>query len=231
MRKMWILTLCAASLILPGIVAAARSYVGNSGLVVTPDDRTVGNDAFSFAWHHLKRRIFVGGEDINLFTLNYGLTARGEIGGTYLTDSIGRGLFNGKYRLLDERPAIPSVTVGVADAFNELGKGSTFYLLGSKTLTATGTPSSGRRMTVGPIRVHLGLGTGFYRSIFGAADWAAIPKLTVAAEYAPRGPFTGRDNVVNIDARYAVTPDLRIDAALLDFDNAGFGVSYAHALS
>jgi hypothetical protein len=229
MKNIWILALCAGALAAPHLAAAAPSYVGSSGLVITPDDRTLGQNDFSLAWHHVERQVFGGAEDLNIYTLNYGVTAKGEIGGSYVTNDQDRWVLNGKYRLLDERAGSPAVTVGVADLFNELDDGVGAYALLTKTLTGFGVPEGGEP-EVGPFRVHLGLGTGFYSSIFAGADWAPIPKLTVLAEYAPKGPLTGRDAVVNLGARYALTDNVRADVALLDFDNVGFGLSYTRGL-
>jgi hypothetical protein len=205
-------------------VLAAPNFVGQSGNIVTPDDRIVQPREFSAGYNFLDQHIFGTNKSKNLIAANYGFTRALEAGLAYETRDKDL-LVNAKYGLVPERRTSPSVTLGVVDLFNQLDKNPGGYIVLGKNLTGVSgdvaTATAGRAL-----HGYVGLGTGPYNGVMGGLDFIATPQLSLMAEYAPKGPLTGRKSGVNLGARYAISNRVRLQAALFDFDNVGVGISF-----
>jgi hypothetical protein len=66
-------------------VLAAPNFVGQSGNIVTPDDRIVQPREFSAGYNFLDQHIFGTNKSKNLIAANYGFTRALEAGLTYET--------------------------------------------------------------------------------------------------------------------------------------------------
>lgn len=210
-------------------VTAGPNFVGQSGTIVTPDDRLLLPREFSLSYHFLDKKAFTGGDDAHIVSANYGFTSRLEAGVSYLDRGRTDLLVNGKFHVLTEERKRPSLTVGVVDLFDALDNDPGFYFLLGKNLTWTS--GDVRQETEGrALHAYIGAGTGPYDGLLAGFNFVATPRLSLLAEYAPEGPITGRDNSVNVGARFAISPRVRVSAALIDFDNVGFGISFTSGL-
>jgi hypothetical protein len=122
--------------VLPGILAismtpavAAPNFVGQSGNIVTPNDQVMRQGELSSGYRHLDKNLFNRGGDMNLYSVNYGLTNKLEAGLAYVERGSDRLLIIGKYRVLSEGRSRPSVSVGVVDLANQLDKDPGAYVI------------------------------------------------------------------------------------------------------
>lgn len=187
-----------------GIAMAAPSFLGTSGLILTPDDSVLGVSDFSAGYHDLDWATVIG--------VNVGVAQNLELGIARL-DSDGADedtMLNAKYRLLAETATAPSVVIGVVD--------SDFYGVVGKNLTPMATGITGE--PVMPLRGFVGIGSGDYDGVFAGVDWAITQKAKIIAEY------IAEDSVFNVGARLAITDSLTFDAAMIDGDDFAFGISY-----
>lgn len=198
---------------------SAPSVFGISGNILTPDDTILASGSFNLAYHGV-----TDGNTTSLWAGNVGLIPNLEVGAAVETDGGTNVLINGKYRLLTEKANRPAVTVGVVDAGSKIGDNPGVFLLLSKNLTPTAENVTGK--TAGPVRGHLGVGGGVLKTIFASLDWTVSPKLTLIGEVISDSDFQHESGLVNAGARYAVTNDLRLDAAWIDFKHFTFGASY-----
>jgi hypothetical protein len=223
-----VLPLMLTALVSPAL--AAPNFVGQSGNLVTPDDRVLPSREFSIGYHYLDKRIFGRGDNLNIFSVGYGFTPQLEAGLAYVDNGSGDLVVNAKYQILRERSNAPSLTVGVVDLFDQLNRDPGAYLLLGKNLTAASrdvrTEAQGRL-----VHGYIGLGTGTYEGLIVGLSFVANPQLTLMAEYSPEGPLTGRDDTFNVGLRYAIRNRIRLDAGLFDFDNFGVGVSFTSGFS
>ncbi|MDO8589544.1 MAG: hypothetical protein Q7T82_21175 [Armatimonadota bacterium] len=199
--------------------SAAPSVFGTSGNIITPDDTILASGAFNIAYHGIS----TDGDNANFFAANVGLLPNLEVGATVATDGDTDVLINAKYRVLAEAASRPAVTIGVIDAGQQLTDDSGFYILLSKSLTPV--VESATEKTVGPVRGHLGFGSGVVQTIFAALDWTVTPKLSLMLEVISDSELP-QDSMFNIGGRYAISDDLRLDLGLIDFDDLTYGISY-----
>jgi hypothetical protein len=228
--KTWRLFLLSG-LLAAGITPAlaAPDFLGQSGNLVTPDDLTVRQGEFSSGYRFLDKSLFGADQSTRIYSANYGFTPRLEAGVAYLNRDISRLLVNAKYQLVSERSGRPSFSVGVVDAFNELHKDPGAYFLLGKSLTRLS--GDVRQETGGhALRAYLGGGGGPYSGVIAGLNYTASPRLALMAEYAPKGPLTGRRDAVNLGARFALNDQVRLEAGLFDFNSIGLGVSFSSGL-
>lgn len=226
MRR-WIraaLPLLAASLMTPAL--GAPNFLGQSGNIVTPNDLVVPRGEFSLGYHYVDKKVFGGGDSLNIVHANYGFTPQFEAGLAYVNAGGDELLINGKYQIVRERGSSPSLSVGVVDLFDSLNRDPGFFFLVGKNLTSSSrdvrTEAEGR-----PVHGYLGFGTGPYDGLIAGLSFVPSAQLTLMAEYSPEGPLTGRDDALNLGIRFAANSRLRLDAALFDFDNFGVGVTFS----
>jgi hypothetical protein len=228
--RSWIrlaLPLLAAVLMTPAL--AAPNFLGQTGTIVTPDDLVLPRGQFSVGYHFIDKEVFGGGDSMHIFSGNFGITPQFEAGVSYVDRGDGELVLNGKYQILREKAKGPSVTVGVVDLLDQLNQDPGLYLLLGKNLTAASGDvheATGGRVLHG----YLGIGTGAYEGLIAGLNYVPAPKFSLLAEFAPEGPLTGRDDSFNLGIRYAANSQIRLDAALLDFDTLGLGISFTSGL-
>jgi len=206
------------------LVQGAPSFFGPTGNILTPDAITAPMHGFDVGYHGF----FNMGDaesDLNVFHGNIGLTPNIEVGAAWFDPDTGDGdlAINGKWRFLDETATRPALAVGVFDAASELDDDAAFYVLASKNLT-----EFAQNVVEGeskPLRGTIGVASGIYDGFFAALDWTLASKLSVMLEFASFDPDGSNDSTVNAGVRWAAGPGLRLDAALIDFDDLAAGIS------
>jgi hypothetical protein len=193
----------------PSTEARSPNFLGLTGLLYTPSAYVQGNrDASAFFFAHSD---FFGGGAL------VGLGDRAEIGvSIFKTDSTFGDdvdvLLNGKFQLLKETDKLPAFSVGVADAFDSLDIGTSWYLVASKYFT--------RRQTDQPfaLKGHVGYGGGIYdEEIFAGADLFFNRSMGLMAELV-NGRF-------NVGARWQ-SGGFAATVGLFNFSRIGAGLSY-----
>lgn len=226
MRIIWVI----AILMIAGVsvVQATPSYLGPSGVIMTPDDKTVPHKQFWIGYHMFSNIDFKDddGSDLNVFHNQYGLTPNIEVG-TSVVDQQDNGsdlAINAKWRFINETATIPAIAVGVLDVSgNAVDDDASFYLLFSKSLTRTATEVTNAPSK--PLRGTIGVGSGFFDGIFASLDWTYTPKLRLMAEIVNGGDFFD-NTMVNAGLRYSVGSRLSLDLAAIDFGDIAFGINY-----
>lgn len=209
---------CAVILMAVGLAGAAipalaaPTIMGSTGLIAVPSADVLPSGQFDAGYHFL--------DGIHFFTFNMALTRDLEMGLT--VDTVGQynGLFiGGKYRLLAEAKDKPGIAFGLQAPLRG-ESGPNLYAVASKQFPDFG------------IRGHLGVGTGdgiFFGvskelntvSVSRPGRSAAVPPATLIGEFDGHG--------INLGARFAVSRELAVDAALMDLgggNNGMLGVSY-----
>ena len=195
----------------------AQNFLGTPGLLLTPSAYTVGQNGLAAHGY--------GGDGFSSFGATYGIFKNLEVGATYV-DGHHFGdsgvLANAKYNVVRESTFLPAFSVGVIDAFNQLGGDPSWYVVASKDLNRV-VP-----LHLLPLRVHLGYGAGvFDKDVFAGAELGlgtpldvipvAHPRFSAIAEYAHQ------DVNVGLRARWR---GLGATLALFDFDRFGGGLTY-----
>lgn len=208
----------------------ASSYLGGfSGLILTPSDVIVPDKTWEASFHDTFG--LLGGSDADLLSVGviYGLVPKLEVGVSYVKNDF---TASGKYRILEETTTAPSITVGVFDiggSAASISSDSSFYLLFSKNITDLASDINNRPSK--PLRLGLGFGTGFYNGLIANLDWTLEPRLSLLAEY--NSGNHGIDELRNrpsVGFRWAASDSLRLDAAVVGFNDIGFGLSYRNTL-
>ena len=213
-----LLTLAAAALLTPGRPAHAEpNFLGATGQLLTPSAATVGDRRIgAHAFFH---------DDFQNYGILGGITDRFELGLNYFNPDRGSGdfLLNAKLALLRETTLIPGISVGVIDAFSELDRDASWYLVASK-----GFPDF--LPVLGGARVHFGYGGGIYdNEIFAAVELGLGTPLDLIPVPQLRPSFSFLAEYMNNDVHLGIRGRWRGFAAtvgLFDFDDFGGGVSY-----
>jgi hypothetical protein len=216
-----VLALAGLLILVMGVSAfAAPSYHGFTGNIMTPDSLTAPVRGFDVGYHGF----FVSGNDVNVFHGNVGLLPAVEVGVAWFDPENGDSDFaiNGKWRFIEETATRPAVAAGVFDLLGDLDSDddASFYLLVSKNLTAVAEDVVNGESK--PLRGTVGFGTGTFDGLFAALDWTFLPKVSLMLEYVD----SDTDSLVNGGIRYAVSPEVRVDAAMIDFDDFAAGISF-----
>lgn len=208
---------CAEPTVISGGPTSPNAF-GTTGLLFTPSAYTVGDrgiDGGIFATSNFET-----------YGATVGLGNRLEVGGTYLS-SHGFGhsgfLANGKFALLRENAVIPALSVGITDAFDQLHRDPSFYVVASKDL---------QKLVPVPLRLHAGWGTGLYdKQVFLGGELGigtplnlvplAHPSVSAIAEW------ENHDLNVGLRARYR---GFAGTIGLFDLDHFGGGISYTTGL-
>jgi len=204
---------------------------GLSGFIETPDDTTAQPSAVTFAGRYIGH---FDDSDINLFGYGgtVGIMPKLEVGAVAMdSDAAGskvEGIFNVKFRVMDESFERPSITVGAVDLANRLGRinsnvenMSAFVVVG-RNLSSAAENWGG--LVSKPLRGTLGFGTGVYRGIFLGLDWSASNRVDVMAEYLSNG--LRQESSFNVGVRANATSGLSLEVGALAFKDLYGGVSY-----
>ncbi|MHB0912162.1 MAG: hypothetical protein ACYC2Y_01785 [Armatimonadota bacterium] len=220
----------AAALVLLLIsgVAADPSFLGTTGLILTPDDKVLDNGDFSACY-----RTFKLDNTVNVIGANIGAANNLEIGvARFDADVVGADqetYINGKYLLVPESATSPAVVAGVLDAGGVLDpKGDpSLYLVIGKNLTPAATDMAGSPMR--PVRGYIGAGSGIYNGAFAGLVWAFSDRASLALEYLAEIDLENsisETSVFNGSLRFQLTDTLRGDVVLMDAKDLAFGVTY-----
>ncbi len=237
MRKFAVL-LTVAVLVLgcAGVLHAAASIYGVSGLIETPDDSIVSSKSITPTANRifdLKVHGANDGVDVSTYGGSFGILPNLEVSGVAIdTDVKGvstEGLINAKYRVLPETLTAPSVTVGVVDLAKRLDhmtggvidEPSAFVVFG-KNITNVAEGVSGAISK--PIKGTFGVGTGLYKGAFAGLDMSIAPKLSVAVEYINKG--IRDESTVSGLVRFTPIDALSVDAGVIGFKDFYAGASY-----
>ncbi len=208
-------------LLLPsGGVHALPSYLGSSGLILTPDGQATGFQSFSFSAHFFNlsgtlRRYGLDGSG-SAFSANYSPVPALEVGFTSLkTDTSDRAnMLNGKLIISSESEIQPiSFTAGILDALDEQ-EVSPYFLL-SKSLRLSGPTAKNQ---IG-LAVNAGYGGGIYDDgILLGGELKLTPQFSLLAE--------GTKRYINFGARFT-SQGLALDLGLIDVEDLAGGISYS----
>lgn len=236
MRKFAVL-LTVAVLVLgcAGVLHAAASIYGVSGLIETPDDSIVSaksitptaNRIFDLKVHGAK-----DGVDVSTYGGAFGILPNLEISGV-AADSNAKGMstqgiLNAKYRVLPETLKAPSVTVGVVDMgerFDDAGlpvSDMSSFVVFEKNITNLAEGISGSISK--PIKGTVGFGSGIYKGGFAGLDMSLAPKFSVAVEYLDKG--MRNESTFNGLVRFSPIDALSVDAGVIGFKDFYAGASY-----
>lgn len=196
----------------------ASSFLGGqSGLILTPDGLVTPQGSWDLSLH-----LFTD-SDRTAFGAVVGVAENLEIGASFLNNGDGEAAVNAKYRLMPETAQRPGILIGVFDAAGQFRDNPGLYLVISKNITSTASDIAGEPSK--PLRLNVGLGTGFYDGLFLGLDWALQPQLSLMAEFFS-GDFNRDDSSVNAGVRYAISDAIRLDAAVIDLEDFAIGATY-----
>lgn len=211
------LRLLAVSILLLGMVAGAAfsapSFLGYSGLISIPTTDALNDEEYSVGLHGLG---IESGVDTTVYFANFGLEEGLEVGFTRFEPDSGGGetFVNAKYRIKEETEAHPAFAAGVTDFTGE--EETTTYLVMSKSFIWEGTTRYGE---INAPMLHLGVGGGFLEGIFGGVSVGLGDRILLMGEY--------NTSDYNFGVRLAVTPQVKVHAAVFDGDELGIGVSFS----
>lgn len=215
-----IIGLALALLILAVPSFAAQSFLGSfSGNIVTPDAVVAPLGTWEVSFHDFID--VVAGEDLTSFGVIYGLAENLEVGLAALDNGDSEIAFSGKLGIVTETSTTPAVLVGVFDIGSTVADDASFYVALSKNITSLASDVADQPSR--PLRLTAGFGSGVFDGFFAGFDWTLTPRLSLMAEYLNEG-FEG-DNDINAGIRYAATSNVRLDLALIDFEELALGAS------
>jgi hypothetical protein len=221
-REILIVTIVLTMMAVPAF--SASSFLGGySGNIITPDAVVEPMGTWEVSYHTLQN--IVGDDNINAVGVTYGLMENLEVGASFVNNDESDVALNAKLRLVAETADKPAVLVGVFDAgsmVDVLNDDPSFYLVVSQNVTSAASRIADERSK--PVRLSAGIGSGVLDSFFAGLDWTADPRLSMMLEYTS-GDFGNEDSGFNAGVRYAVSNNLRLDAAFLDLDDFAMGAN------
>jgi len=224
----FLIVAAAVTCLFSSMAAAGPSFLGTTGNILTPDDRLLGPGDFSASFHNLELT-----DSMSIIGASIGVTDSLELGiARFDPDRAGadrKTVISGKYSLLAETAAVPSLVVGLVDTNGDLDPNDdpSFYVVLGKNLTPAATGLTGE--PVPPIRGFVGIGGGIYNGIFAGLDWTISPRAKVMAEFINELDIKdaiSEDSVFNVGIRLALTETLRVDFAMINTEDFAFGISY-----
>ncbi len=191
---------------------AAQSFLGHTGLILTPTSDVMSPGEFSLGAYFLN---FDRGPDSAVYAATGGVFPKLEVGVLAIKPDSGDtdGQINAKFSLIPETIGSPAVSAGV---FGLGGNSDTSaYVVVGKALQAPGVDSLAG---VGAPRVYLGLATGNMDGVFGGVSATLGDKLTLMIEH--------DTNDFNFGARFAISDQFRLHGAVMGGDSVGLGASF-----
>ncbi len=218
-----VLTICAVLLSASLAARAMPSYLGPSGLVLTPDAQTNGISGLSFSAHFfdLTGALEAYGVDgaTSVYAANYSPIPALEFGVSALDSDTSGGatLLNGKLIVSDESSLQPfSFVGGVIDMLDQ--QEMTPYVLVSKRFSLSGPLASNQ---IG-LSLNAGYGGGFYSDgVLVGGELRVHPQFSIVAE--------GTKKYINLGARFS-SSGLSLDMGLIDMEDFAGGISYTWSL-
>lgn len=199
---------------------ALPSYLGPSGLILTPDGQATYFQSFSFSAHFFDlsgtlRRYGLDGSG-SAFGVNYSPVPALELGfSTLKTNKSDRAnMLNGKLIITQESELEPfSVAAGVVDALDEQEVSP--YVLLSKSLRLSGPMAKNQ---IG-LSLNAGYGGGFYDDgVLLGGELKLTPQFSLLAE--------GTKRYINLGARFT-SQGLALDIGFIDVEDLAGGLSYS----
>jgi len=214
-----------------GSTLAGTCLYGLSGLIETPDDTIADPSAVTLEGRYIAD---FGDSKINVFGYGgtVGIIPKLEVGAVAM-DSDGpgakvEGIFNFKFRVLDESFDRPSITVGMVDLTNRFGrispgvdKTSGFVVVG-RNIASAAEAWGGFVST--PLKGTIGFGTGVYKGLFLGLDWSASGRVDVMAEYLSSG--LRQRGTFNAGVRVNAVGGLSLELGAIGFKDFYGGASY-----
>ncbi len=199
--------LCVVAL-LPCIACADASYYGYTGLIFTPTA-----EALSLGQANAIG-VFVNGDndtDTTFVGGNIGITKSLEVGAAWLDSDPGDSevIVNAKWQFLAESELNPAFAIGFADITNEID--STPYAVMTKSINLMST-------SLRNPKISIGVGNGILDGFFAGASAFLGDRTELMVEYDTEN--------FNVGARFNLTENLKINAALLDGDDFAAGLSF-----
>lgn len=218
-----VLTICAVLLSASIAALAIPSYLGPSGLILTPDAQANGKSGLAFSAHFfdLSGALASYGVDgeTSVYAASYSPIPALEFGVSALDSNTSGGatLLNGKIVISDESSLQSFAFVGgVVDMLDQ--QEITPYLLVSKSFSLSGPLASNQ---IG-LSVNAGYGGGFYSDGFIVGGELKLhPQFSIIAE--------GTKKYINLGARFSAS-GLALDVGLIDMEDIAGGVSYTWSL-
>jgi hypothetical protein len=191
---------------------SAPSLLGPTGLLLTPTADALGQSEYNLGFFVLDTD---NANDNNVWVGNVGVSNGVEVGAARVKRDGNRDtILNAKYGIRPETEGSPGLAVGVIDATDEIE--STVYFVASASLTRM-LKTHHKEITTPT--VHIGVGGGGLDGFFGGASVVLGDVLTLMAEY--------DTNDVNLGARLAVGPELRVHAGFInELNDFALGVSF-----
>lgn len=208
--------LLAVSVLLLGMATAttfsAPSFLGYSGLITTPTTDALNDEEYSLGAYGMG---IESGVDSTIYFANFGLEEGLEVGFTRIKPDGGGGstFVNAKYRIKEETEAHPAFAAGVVDFTGD--EKTTAYLVMSKAFTWEGMTRYGE---INAPQLHIGVGGGMFDGIFGGVSVGLGDRILLMGEY--------DTSDYNFGVRLAVTPQVKVHAAVFDWDEVGVGISF-----
>lgn len=192
--------------------AAAQSYLGYSGLLLTPTTEVLAERQFSLGAYLLD---FGKDSDVMAYTAEVGISENLEVGLAVLDPDEGDAdsdtQLNVKYALLPETLTRPAVSVGAFGLASDVDE--TFYVVVGKSLNP---PSGLSYSSLSAPSLFLGFAGGEMDGLFGGVSAVLGNRVTLMVEHDTEN--------FNLGARLAISDKLRVHAGIFDFDFKMFGV-------
>lgn len=237
MKKLVLFMTATVTLVvlISGICAAAPSFFGSTGNILTPDDAVLSRSEFSANINGVN--IHNSSSTKTFIGASVGLGASTEIGITrFDPDVAGAGsetIVNGKYRVLAETAEKPSVVIGANDITGQMSTNGNpgFYVVVGKNVTSVASNIAGE--PVKPIKAYVGLGTGIYSGAFAAMNWKLTPRVTVIGEYLSQmkvNNFIDKSSVLNATVRFEMAEGLLGDVGVINGNDLALRLSYTKSI-
>jgi len=196
----------------PSTSARTPNFFGSTGVLYTPNAYTQGDRDLA---------LFVNG--------NHDLWGGGGVFGIGRMFEVGVGIFdhshgfggggdtdvlaNAKFNFLTEQKNRPAIAVGVTDAFDQLGGGASWYVVGSKYFSRSDVDQNFS------LKVSLGYGGGaiFDDTIFASGELFFTRNLSAMAEF--------QNDNFNVGGRWN-WKGWAATIGLFDLNHFGGGLSY-----
>lgn len=203
-RRLRALVLPALACALAAPAAAAPSFIGPTGYILTPSADTIGSNNYAMAVHHRAHINVLCANYSPLKSMEFGITA---IDPTEPGDRNTDVAINAKMLLVRPNRTAPAISVGVWDAFGWTGTGSYIVLTKGIRLSWPGEP----------IRTSVGFGSGTFSHGFWSLDVPVTKWVSGITE------FDGSH--LNVGARVGLPRGFTLDVAAVNWE-LGLGAAY-----
>jgi hypothetical protein len=201
--------------VLTGVVTAAPSYFGYTGLIRVPTADALSDQEFNAGAFYISRDEL---DDPDCYVANLGIGPGVEAGLAVIRRGEGSDdvFINGKYNFQPDTGGNPAFAAGIIDLASEVD--ATVYFVASKGFGKSQETQYGRLYAA---EFHAGFGGGQLDGIFGAVNANLGPSAKLMLEYDTED--------FNLGARFRLGRQFAADVALFDWSDLGVGLSYNSA--